>query len=524
RAYPEMLGLALQRLFPQSQTVVINAGISGHTTQNGLDRLDRDVLEHQPQLVTISFGLNDVARLPPDTFRQNLQTLVHRCRARNSRVLLCTPNMVIDTSSRPLAKVSAYCDIIREVAQETKTPVCDQFAVGATFADREPWSWRLTLSDEIHPNMEGHRRMAEELCFAITGRRVSLADIVPPRPALARTWDKLRSGQPVKVLAMPPFDGLVVPELRQHFPEARIEVVTWAVAGQSLAEIEQAAQRTVRPLRPDLVLIAVPAAAEAPTDEAFVKSYSWIMNWSLSFGQREWDCLVIHPSALDSPPTASRDRLIRELVAAQHLYLLDRTSGDALDSPAARLAAFLEADLSDSATLAEPGFMSLFHGRDLSGWHVMKGGRFSVAHGVIVLDRGGGWLRSDRKYRDFELRLEFRFLDAGANSGIFLRANDHDGPNRAYQVQTMDGDSIGDLYTRQLAKPTVTRDAERVRQALRPVGQWQSYAIMVAGGHLEVLLNGQQVTVADGLEELEGFVGPQGEGGRLEFRHIRIRE
>jgi len=172
----------------------------------------------------------------------------------------------------------------------------------------------------------------------------------------------------------------------------------------------------------------------------------------------------------------------------------------------------------------ETGFTSLFNGKDLTGWHIMGGGQFSVKDGVILLNKGGGWLRSDKEYKDFELRLEFRFVEKNANSGIFLRANDDKGPGKAYQVQTMDGDSIGDIYTRELAKPTVKRDAEKLKKAFKPTGEWQEYAITARGGRLEVKLNGDLITVAEGLADQPGHIGTQGEGGVLEFRKIRIRE
>jgi len=172
----------------------------------------------------------------------------------------------------------------------------------------------------------------------------------------------------------------------------------------------------------------------------------------------------------------------------------------------------------------ETGFTSLFNGKDLTGWHIMGGGQFSVKDGVILLNKGGGWLRSDKEYKDFELRLQFRFVEKNANSGIFLRANDDNGPSKAYQVQTMDGDSIGDIYTRELAKPTVKRDAEKLKKAFKPTGEWQEYAITAKGGQLEVKLNGELITVAEGLADQPGYIGPQGEGGILEFRKIRIRE
>ena len=53
RGYPEILGLALQKIYPAANIMVRNAGISGDTTQGGLARLQRDVLTHKPHLVTI---------------------------------------------------------------------------------------------------------------------------------------------------------------------------------------------------------------------------------------------------------------------------------------------------------------------------------------------------------------------------------------------------------------------------------------------------------------------------------------
>jgi len=91
-------------------------------------------------------------------------------------------------------------------------------------------------------------------------------------------------------------------------------------------------------------------------------------------------------------------------------------------------------------------------------------------------------------------------------------------------VHTMDGDTIGDIYTRDLAKPTVKRDAEKLKQAFKPTGEWQEYAITAKGGRLEVKLNGELITVAESLADQPGYIGPQGEGGVLEFRKIRIRE
>ena len=328
RAYPEMLQIGLRELFPNAGTTVINAGISGNTTQDGLGRLDRDVLAKNPQLVTISFGLNDMVRVPPDAFRANLEALVNRCRAQGSQVLLCTPNAVIDTAGRPIDKLVTYCDIIRSVGRDLKAPVCDQYQAGTRLKTRAPWTWRLTLSDEIHPNMDGHKRMAEELIQTIAARRVSLEAVPPPRPSLPRTRMLLQRKQPIHVMAMPPYDGLITTALKQIDESATVEVTPWPTEGKSTSTLEQDAKTLVRAQKPDLVILAVPREAADDSDEQFVHSFSWIMNWSLSFGLQEWDCIVVHPSVTSPEKTGARDELSRHLVVAQHLDLVDRAPKD----------------------------------------------------------------------------------------------------------------------------------------------------------------------------------------------------
>jgi 3-keto-disaccharide hydrolase len=89
------------------------------------------------------------------------------------------------------------------------------------------------------------------------------------------------------------------------------------------------------------------------------------------------------------------------------------------------------------------GFVPLFNGKDLSGWHVSKTARhgrtpdFRVLHGVLLGTQQpygqGGMLVTDRKYRNFELTLEAK-PDWGCDSGIFFRATES---GAAYQI-TMD--------------------------------------------------------------------------------------
>lgn len=328
RAYTDMLGLALRQTFPKADVTMTNAGISGHTTREALARLDRDVLRHKPTLVTVMFGLNDVARLPIEEYRKNLGEIVTRCRAAGAEVLLCTPNNVITTGDRPAEKLIEYCKVVHDVGRGLNVPVCDVYAELEALRMRDALAWRLLMSDEIHPNMDGHKRIAETIAHAITGTSASLVDIPPPTPWLARTSARLKEGRPIRVIAMPPFDEQMSVALKNEVPEAKLEVTRWPTAGKSLTELEQDAKSRIRAAAPDLVVIAAPRTDRSGNLDAFIHDYAWLMNWSLNFGSGGWDCVVVHPSVLAPTPAGENDDLIRRLVHAQDLPIIDRAPGD----------------------------------------------------------------------------------------------------------------------------------------------------------------------------------------------------
>jgi lysophospholipase L1-like esterase len=330
RAYSEMLQLALQQLHPQAQLSVHNAGISGDTTTGGLKRLERDVLAHKPHLVTIMFGMNDLVGTPVDAFKKNLREMITRCQKSGAEVVLCTQNSIIETPQRPPVRLAEFTQAIRDVAKEETLVVADCYAAFEAVHAADPAEWNLLLSDTIHPNMAGHKLFAETLANAITGRTVSLREVGPPTPLLPHIFAKLKAGQPLQVLAMPPYDTLITPALQRLYPAAVVKVTPWPVAGQTLAQLEVFA-RKVRSMKPDLVLIAVPAELPLKDQLQFHHDYSWIMNWSLSFGVQEWDVAVALPSAAKpalSPEERRHEALALRLIQAQDLSMITRHPGD----------------------------------------------------------------------------------------------------------------------------------------------------------------------------------------------------
>ena len=183
---------------------------------------------------------------------------------------------------------------------------------------------------------------------------------------------------------------------------------------------------------------------------------------------------------------------------------------------------------------SEPGYAWLFNGKNLDGWVIHNGGKFSVHKGLLVVDKGTGWLRSEKEYGDFTFQLEFRFLEEKANSGIFIRTartskkDDNGWPDNGYQVQCMDtitGTSPLATMISYGAPPFESEsDLKKLAKAYRPTGEWNSYEIRCVGEELRVKLNGTLITKAHSIKNLRGHVGIQAEHGRLEFRNLRINE
>lgn len=330
RAYPEMLEIALKRIYPKAKVQVSNAGISGHNTRHALARIDRDVLKHKPHLVTVMFGMNDLVGVPLAEFQANMEKIIARCREAKAEVMLCTQNAVLDGTGRTNKKLDEYSAMIRSMAREHKLAVADCNRAYLDVRDKDAKEFRLLMSDEIHPNMDGHKLLAEVIAKTISGKAISLADVPTPRPAIPRTLSLLKAGKPVKVLAMAPYAKLIGPALATLKPDAKIEVTTWPTDGQSLAQIEQYAKK-VRKMGMDLVIIAVPLEAKVASEEELIRAFSWVMNWSLSFAHQEWDCLAIPPSTAARLPKSQqqRDALFRRLIRAQHIDTVPRLVDDA---------------------------------------------------------------------------------------------------------------------------------------------------------------------------------------------------
>ena len=163
RGFPSFLLESLRQRFPDSKIEMINSGISGDTSQDGLSRLDWAVLSYEPDLVTINFGINDcVLGLSLEEYEMNLVEMVRRIRAGpDSEILLL--------SSQPLEsppydqRVLDYYQTVERVAKEMNVGFVDVYGAWMKRVRAGMPLDSLILPGLDHPNEAGYRIIAEEL-------------------------------------------------------------------------------------------------------------------------------------------------------------------------------------------------------------------------------------------------------------------------------------------------------------------------------------------------------------------------
>lgn len=176
--YRHLLQEDLTRI-TEYEVEVINAGVSGDITTTAIHRLKRDVLRHDPQYVTIMFGVNDAGYYRPVTdsmadtprvsaegFRSNLETIVEAVQRVHAKPVLVTPTPMnsayghrdfpayVENGLNYL--VDEYADIIRELSSQAGLLIID---VHKAFSD-DPTTDKL-VPDGIHPYKAGHRFIAD---------------------------------------------------------------------------------------------------------------------------------------------------------------------------------------------------------------------------------------------------------------------------------------------------------------------------------------------------------------------------
>lgn len=181
----------------------------------------------------------------------------------------------------------------------------------------------------------------------------------------------------------------------------------------------------------------------------------------------------------------------------------------------------------------EAGFVSVFDGKSLAGWTVVgKPEGFTVKDGVLRSEgaKGGNWIRLDKEYGDFILKLEWK-VSKGGNSGVFIRSAKEGNPwETGYEIQILDDATRDDAhctgslygYFSVAKRPDTTPDV------------WHKFEVRCQGTKIFVQSDD---TVCVDVDEAKsekakdkpkkGFIGLQDSHSTaehyIEFRNIRIK-
>jgi hypothetical protein len=204
----------------------------------------------------------------------------------------------------------------------------------------------------------------------------------------------------------------------------------------------------------------------------------------------------------------------------------------------------LAADNELTAAEKNEGYLLLFNGKDLQGWH-RNGtgfGGWSAQDGALTLDKGGGMIYADGEYDNFVLKVDFK-MSPGCNSGVFIRVGDRKNEvQTGIEVQVQDDhgkkpnrNSVGSLYD--LVAPQ--------KNPVKPAGEWNTFVITANKNLITVELNGEKITDIDldtwdkpglrpdgskhkfklALKEFprKGWIGFQDHGKPVHYRNIKLK-
>jgi len=213
----------------------------------------------------------------------------------------------------------------------------------------------------------------------------------------------------------------------------------------------------------------------------------------------------------------------------------------------------------------EPGFKSLFNGKDLSNW-AGRTNHWSVEDGCITGTttkenpaKGNNFLilqqdGTNAMVTDFEARFSYKFSSDWGNSGLQYRSRAH--PNfvvTGYQADFEVGKTYSGILYEEGGRGILAERGQKVvihddngktkREVVGKIndakaiqanikqGDWNDYVVIVKGNHIQHFINGMQtVDVTDEQESKAAKSGVlafqihQGEPMKVQFRHVRIKE
>lgn len=179
-AYPILLIEKLRKSHPDTEIEMINAGVAGNSSADGLKRISEDVINKKPDVAVVCFGLNDAGQRKLDEYKNNLSEIFKRLNEACIKVIFMTPNMVntyVHHLNLPvlykIAKNCAECqndgtmdafmDAACECAKAYNVQVCDVYAIWKQMSKYGINTTELLANYINHPIRPMHKLFADAL-------------------------------------------------------------------------------------------------------------------------------------------------------------------------------------------------------------------------------------------------------------------------------------------------------------------------------------------------------------------------
>lgn len=202
--------------------------------------------------------------------------------------------------------------------------------------------------------------------------------------------------------------------------------------------------------------------------------------------------------------------------------------------------------VSNSSHGEDLNFKQLFNGKDLSGWINIntKKDTWWVEDGLLkCTGHPIGVMRSDKQYENFILKVEWRHMEAGGNSGIFAWSSAVPREGRVLpdglEIQMLELEYApmhnrtvdyvhGELFGVDGVKiipdnPRGTRSKSAERRC-KGKGQWNEYVVVCVDGVAKLSVNGKFVNGIRNSSQKKGYFCLESEGAEIHFRKIEIME
>lgn len=194
-------------------------------------------------------------------------------------------------------------------------------------------------------------------------------------------------------------------------------------------------------------------------------------------------------------------------------------------------------------------FRPLFNGKDLSGFVDVNtsGDTWWVEDGILkATGHPIGVMRTEKQYQNFILDIEWRHMEPGGNSGVFVWANGTQHEDNPYpkgmEVQMLDTQWAeindrpveyvhGHLFPAMGLEGTIPDNPSEIKgrsyaleNRVNGTGEWNRYLVVCVDGTLKLAVNGKFVNGIRSTKRKKGYICPESEGAEVHFRKIDIME